>query len=73
MVTMTTQIQKEVREIVALLMKRPITEEIAMRIEEIEGFEHLEIEDGNWVGFDEDENMGGGEHGRIEFKLLYYG
>jgi Uma2 family endonuclease len=70
MVATTTEIQKEVREIVALLMKRPITEEIAMRVEEIEGFEHLEIEDGNWVGFDEDEYMAGEEHGRIEFKLI---
>jgi len=70
MTTMEFQIQKEVREIVFLLMKRPITEEIAMRVEEIEGFEHLDIVDGEWVGFDDDEDMSGEEHGRIEFKFL---
>jgi Uma2 family endonuclease len=64
------QIQKEVREIVFLLMKRPITEEIALRVEAIEGFEHLEIVDGEWVGFDKDETVGGEEHGYIEFKIL---
>lgn len=53
-----------------VLMQRPITEAIAMRIEQIEGFEHLEIEDGEWVGFEEDAYRGGEEHGRIEFKLL---
>jgi Uma2 family endonuclease len=70
MVAQTTQIQKEVRDIVFLLMKRPITEEIAMQVEAIEGFEHLEIDNGEWVGFDEDEIMSGEEHGRIEFKLI---
>lgn len=71
MATMELQIQKEVREIVFLLMKRPITEEIAMRVEEIEGFEHLEIENGEWVGFDEDEDMGGEEHGWLETLLIH--
>ncbi|MCL4250242.1 MAG: Uma2 family endonuclease [Anaerolineae bacterium] len=66
----TMQVQKEVRTIIALLMKRPITETVAMEVETHEGFEHLEIVDGQWVGFDEDEYMAGEEHGRIEFKLL---
>ncbi|MCC6612079.1 MAG: Uma2 family endonuclease [Anaerolineae bacterium] len=65
-----TQLQKEVREIVTLLMKRPITEAIALDVETHAGFEHLEIEGGQWVGFDEDETMAGEEHGRIEFRLL---
>jgi Uma2 family endonuclease len=56
----------EVKTIVSLLMKRPITEEIAQEIETTEGFEHLEIENGAWVGFDEDEHMGGEEHGWVE-------
>ena len=60
----------EVGKIVALLMKRPITEEIAMEVEATEGFEHLEIEDGAWVGFDEDEYMAGEEHGWIEVLLI---
>jgi len=64
------QLQKEVREIVTLLMKRPITEAIALEVESHAGFEHLEIENGQWIGFDEDEFMAGEEHGRIEFKLL---
>lgn len=66
----TMQVQKEVRTIIALLMKRPITEAVAMEVETHEGFEHLEIVDGQWIGFDEDEFMAGEEHGRIEFKLL---
>jgi Uma2 family endonuclease len=70
MIHSPTDVQKEVREIVSLLMQRPITEAVALRIEQIEGFERLEVEDGAWVGFEEDEYMGGEEHGRIEFKLL---
>lgn len=46
----TGQLQKEVRDIVFLLMKRPITEEITTQVEAIEGFEHLEIDNGEWVG-----------------------
>ncbi len=60
----------EVRTIVTLLMKRPITEEIAMQVEATEGFEQLEIENGVWVGFDEDEYMAGEEHGWIETLIL---
>jgi len=61
----------EVKAIVRLLMQRPITEAIAIRVEETEGFEHLEIENGVWVGFDEDEYMGGEEHGWIETLIIH--
>jgi Uma2 family endonuclease len=61
----------EVKTIVRLLMERPVTEAIAMQVEETEGFEHLEIEDGVWVGFDEDEYMGGEEHGWIESLIIH--
>lgn len=60
----------EVRRIVTLLMQRPITEEIAFKVEAQEGFEHLEIEDGQWVGFDEDEFVSGEEHGWIEAQIV---
>jgi Uma2 family endonuclease len=66
-----TQIYDQVREIVFLLMQRPITEEIATQVEAIDGFEHLEILDGAWVGFDKDEFMGGEEHGWIESILIH--
>lgn len=59
----------EVKTIVRLLMQRPITEEIAREIEAHEGFEHFEIADGDWVGFDEDPYMSGEEHGWIESKI----
>jgi Uma2 family endonuclease len=68
--TLEAQIQQQVRDIVFLLMQRPITEEIAMQVETYAGFEHLEIDNGEWVGFDEAETMRGEEHGRIEFILL---
>jgi Uma2 family endonuclease len=61
----------EVKTIVRLLMERPITERIAREVEETEGFEHLEIEDGAWVGFDEDEYMGGEEYGWIESLVIH--
>lgn len=67
---LTQQAQTEVREMIQLLMQRPISETVAMCIEEAEGFHHLEISGGEWHGFDEDEYMGGKEHGRIEFKLI---
>jgi Uma2 family endonuclease len=65
------QVQEQVREIVILLMKRPITEEIAMRVGDIDGFKHLEIVDGQWVGFEQDEYMTGEEHGWIETLILH--
>lgn len=64
------QIEERVREIVFLLMKRPITEEIALQVGEIDGFKHLEIVNGDWVGFEQDEYMTGEEHGWIETKLI---
>ena len=62
----------EVRTIVNLLMKRPITEEIAMQVKAIPGYKHLEISNGQWVGFDdiEDEMTTGEEHGWIETLLI---
>lgn len=65
------RLEKEVREVVYLLMRRPITEEIAMRVEAIPGFKHLEITDGEWVGFEEDEFVGGERHGWLEALLLH--
>ncbi len=59
-----------VRDLVFLFMQRPITEEIALKIGEIDGFKNLEIVDGNWVGFDQDTYMTGENHGWIETKLL---
>lgn len=62
----------EVKTMVTRLMQRPITEQIAMEVKSIEGFEHLEIENGEWVGFDRDEYMGGEEHGWIESLLIMH-
>lgn len=65
------EIRAQVRDIVFLLMKRPITEEIAMQVLETPGFEHLEIIDGDWAGFDEDEYVSGEQHGWIEALLVH--
>ncbi|MAS34659.1 MAG: hypothetical protein CL610_11675 [Anaerolineaceae bacterium] len=65
------EIQERVREIVFLLMTRPITEEIAMRVMETPGFEHLEISGGQWIGFEKDEYMAGEEHGWIESIIIH--
>ncbi len=65
------RVQAQVIELTELLALRPITEAIALRVEAIDGFKHLEIVDGEWVGLGkEDGFMGGERHGRIEFKLL---
>lgn len=64
-------VAQEVKTIVQLLMKRPITETIATQVEAIAGFEHLAIADGEWVGFDEDEYIGGEEHGWIESLIVH--
>ncbi len=69
--TISNEVQEQVRELVFMLMKRPITEEIAMQITEISGFEQLEIRDGEWTGFDKDDYMGGEEHGWIESLILH--
>lgn len=65
---------QEVRAIVALLMKRPITEEIAMQVKSIPGYKHLEITNGEWVGLDkaEDDVTTGEERGWIEALLLHF-
>lgn len=72
MVTLSidTQIEERARKIVFLLMKRPITEEIAMEVGEIDGFKHLEIENGDWTGFDEEKTVGGERHGWIESLIV---
>ena len=44
---------KEVREIVSLLLQRPITEEVALRIGAMDDLKHLEIANGEWVGLGE--------------------
>lgn len=65
------EVQDRVREIVFLLMQRPITEEIARRVETYQGFEHLEVVDGNWVGFEEGDYVRGEEHGWIETIVIH--
>ncbi|MEM9952956.1 MAG: Uma2 family endonuclease [Chloroflexota bacterium] len=60
------------RKIVTLLMKRPITEEIAMQVGDIDLFKNLEIVNGEWIGFEQDDYMTGEEHGWIESKLLIF-
>lgn len=64
----------EVKSIVSLLMKRPITEAIAIQVKSIPGYEHLEIEAGEWIGFDatEDSMTTGEEHGWIEALLVHF-
>jgi len=66
----SSEVEEAVREIVFLLMRRPITEEIAMQVHSISGFEHLENTDGEWVGFDKDEYMSEEEHGWLETLLI---
>lgn len=68
--TTSSEIEDKAVEIVQLLMKRPITQEIAMQVDTYDRFKLLEISNGEWVGFDEDEYMTGEENGRIEFLLL---
>lgn len=63
-------VQTKVGEIVSLLMKRPITEEIVMQVSAIEEFQHLEIMGGEWIGFEEDDYMTGEEHGWLESILI---
>ena len=67
-----TKLQQEVVELVRLLVARPITEEIALRVGEFDDFKLLEIANGNWVLEPEEwtADMTGEEHGRIEFLLL---
>ena len=66
------RVQAQVIELVELLAIRPITEDIALRVEAIEGFKHLEIVAGEWVGLGKDDPfMGGEKHGWIESILIH--
>lgn len=71
-----SMISKEVEdkavEIAMLLMKRPITEEIVRQVEVYDRFKLLEVSDGEWVGFGEDEYMGGEQHGWRESILIAF-
>lgn len=64
--------QAQVRMLVALLTKRPITEATVMQIKSVDGYQRLEVVDGEWVGLHEerDEITTGEEHGWIETLLL---
>lgn len=64
------QIEDRAREIVFMLMQRPITEEIVMKIGDMDGFKKLEIVDGNWTGLEQGEYMGGERHGWIESLII---
>jgi Uma2 family endonuclease len=62
----------EVRAIVGLLIKRPITEEIVTQVRALEDYQLLEIADAEWVGFEEGtEDVTGEEHGWIEAKIIH--
>ena len=64
-------VMQDVKTIVTLLMKRPITEDIALRVGAMDEFKNLEIVNGEWVGLEEQaEDMTGEEHGRIEGLLV---
>ena len=70
--TISKEVEDKAVEIALLLMKRPITEDIAMQVESYDRFKMLEITGGDWVGFDEDEYMGGEEHGWRESILIAF-
>ena len=65
---------QEVREIVALLLKRPVTEAIVIAVKETPGFEQLRVTNGTWEGLEgeADEVPTGEEHGWLEYALLYF-
>lgn len=67
-------LQHEVREFVALLMKRPITEEISMKVKSVSAFAHLEIKNGDWIGLEKrsDEVGTSEKHAWIESLILHY-
>lgn len=70
--TISPDVEEKAVEIVKLLMRRPITEDIAMQVDTYDRFKLLEISNGEWVGFDEDEYMSGEEHGWIESIIIAY-
>ena len=62
---------EQVHSIVTLLLKRPITQDIALRVGAFDEFNHLEVVNGEWVGLEGlPEEMTGEEHGHIEFKFI---
>lgn len=60
----------EQRSSIGLLFKRPITEEIALQVGSVDEFKMLEVMQGVWVGFEQDQAMTGEEHGRLEYRLI---
>jgi Uma2 family endonuclease len=70
--TISNEVEEKAIEIVKLLMMRPITEEIAIQVDTYDRFKLLEITGGDWVGFDEDEYMGGERHGWRESILIAF-
>lgn len=68
--SVNSEIENRAREIVFKLMQRPITEEIATQISNLDGFKKLEIIGGNWTGFEQDVSMGGEQHGWIEALII---
>ena len=48
--SINSEIENRAREIVFMLMERPITEDVALRVGLLDGFKKLEIVNGNWVG-----------------------
>jgi Uma2 family endonuclease len=71
--TTKTKLEEQVVELVRLLVARPITEEIAQRVEEYNDFKLLEITNGNWILEPEEwtADMTGEEHGWIEALLMH--
>jgi Uma2 family endonuclease len=73
-IEMTADIQKQVKDLVVLFFKRPITEADSMRIKSLEVFSDLEIKGGSWIGFERKrDTVGTGErHAWIETLILHY-
>jgi Uma2 family endonuclease len=64
---------QDVKTVVSLMMKRPITEDIALQIGEMDDFKNLEIVGGEWVGLEtQEEAMTGEKDGRIEGLLIIW-
>jgi Uma2 family endonuclease len=70
----SVDLQKQMKDFVALFFKRPITEVTSVRIKSLDVFAHLEIKDGNWIGIEKEEDkVGTGErHAWIETLILHY-
>jgi Uma2 family endonuclease len=64
---MTDQSVSRIEELLAI---RPITEAVAAEVKSTPGYEHLEILNGEWIGFERDEMTTGEEHGWIEALLI---